>query len=136
MLKVIAVSDLKTEKTRKDGKVSRKFYTLSLGDANDPFKKKRIKNIFENHVGDGKTEARFSSANQAEAKALIGKTIPGSIQIVEVEPYQVDGSDRMATKFAAVIIGDETLANVLKSAGRVLKGAEAQVAEEATESLN
>ncbi len=132
MLKVIGVSELRKEKARKDGKVSRQFYTLSLGDANDPFKKKRIKNVFETHKADG--TAGFSAANQEEAKALIGKTIPGSIQIVEVEPYAIAGSDRMANKFAAVIIGDETLANVLKSAGRVLKGQE--VAVEATESLN
>ena len=116
-LRITKVSDLQTEKARKDGKVSRQYYTLYGFDTENPITGGFQRNVFQTHSQDGKT-AFWKSADYSTAKSLVGQDIVGDIVRMEVAPYDING--RQATSFTAVVLKGETVATVAKANGHVL----------------
>jgi hypothetical protein len=120
-LRVESVSEVKKEKSRTDGKVSREFYTAMYSDAENPFIKWRTRNFFQQHSPDG-TEVYWRGANPVNARAMIGKTIHGEILKVPVDMYKIvdaNGQEREVDNFTIVIFDGESIEEVVKSYGHL-----------------
>ena len=131
MLKLVSISEVKTEKVRTDGKASRQYYSAVFSDPNNPFAKTVQRNFFQQHNADG-TEGIWKGGNPSEVKQFIGKTIPGEIVSETVEAYQIDG--RSVGTYSTVVLSGENKATVFKSCGHVIAIAQTSVvAEKATE---
>jgi len=113
-LNIVRISDLKTEKSRSDNKVSRQYYTLYVADAANPFTGTGQRTIFQNHSQDGKT-AFWKGADFNQAKALVGTQIEGDVTRLEVEPYDING--RMASSFTCVVLKGESAEAIASQAG-------------------
>lgn len=131
-VKLNSISEVKTEKERKDGKVSRKYYTAYFSDATNPFAPARQRNFFQSHNVDG-TIATWKSGDPAIVKQYIGQSIPGEFINAAVKPYEVNG--KMVTSFTAVVLSGEKLSSILAQQGVELAGA-ASVVVETVEALN
>lgn len=122
-LKLISISPVKTEKERKDGKVSRQYYTASFTNPNNPFSKVVSRTFWQQHNADG-TEATWKTANPELVKSFIGKLIPGSIVSSKVEEYDIvnenTGEVRTASTYTAVVLEGETAQSVFKASGKVM----------------
>lgn len=129
VVKLVAISEPKTEKSREDGKVSRKYYTAKFTDPLNPFAKHVSRNFWQNHDSEGKT-ATWNGADPAVVKQFIGKTIPGHLSTQEVETYEIDG--RPVNTYTTVILGSELEAAVFKSLGHPLLEKAEEVAEVTT----
>ncbi len=118
-VKLVSISDVKTEKVRTDGKPSRKYYTAYFADAMNPFAKQIQRNFFQDHVGEaGKEVATWKSADPALVKSFIGKEIPGQFINCNVETYKI--GERDVNSFTTVLLDGEKLTSVLKQANHVL----------------
>ena len=118
-VKLVSISEVKTEKARTDGKISRKYYTAYFMDALNPFAKKQQRNFFEDHANDEGTATIWKSGDPAIVKQFIGKELPGQIVNCEVEPYMIN--DRSVTSFTTVLLDGERLSTILKQSNRILK---------------
>lgn len=116
-VKLVSISDIRTEKTRKDGKVSRKYYVAKFIDATNPFAPARQRNVFQDHNADG-TVATWKSGDPSVVSQFVGKEIPGEFVNASVVPYEVNG--RTANSFTTIVLSGEKLANVLKQQGMTL----------------
>jgi len=113
-LNLIRVSDLKTEKVRKDDKVSRQYFTIYVVDAANPFTSGAQRNIYQNHSADGKT-AFWKTIDFKGAKALVGQSLEGEVSRLEVKPYDIDG--RMASSYTCLILKGEDPATIARQSG-------------------
>ena len=135
-LKLVSISEVKTENRVKDDKVNRQYYTATFSNPSNPFAKTSTRTFFQQHNNDG-TSAEWRGANPSEVRAFIGKLIPGQIVCCQVKPYDIVGSDgaiREANSYTTVVLEGENVASVFKSLGKtVLEAAEvpARVAESA-----
>ncbi len=130
-----SISEVKTEKSRTDGKVSRKYYTAYFSDASNPFALKRQRNFFQDHNADG-TLATWKSGDPAFVGKYVGKEIPGEFINATVSPYKI--GENTVTSYTAVVLSGEKLSNIVKAQGHVLAET-AQVAVSASapaEALN
>ena len=117
VLVLLAISALSTEKTRKDGKVSRQYYTAEFQDPNNPFASTVKRVIWQQHNIDG-TEAIWKGGNPEQISKFIGKQVPAEIVSRQVPAYTV--GENTATKYTTVVFGHETIESVFKSAGHEL----------------
>lgn len=129
-LHLVSMSEVKTEKSRKDNKISRQYYTAYFMDPANPFAKQAQTNIWQDHNSDG-TVALWKSGDPAIVKKFVGKTVPGAIVNSEVEPYEIDG--RQVETFTCVVLGHQTKAQAFKLAGHPLKSDDKIVVEEIKE---
>lgn len=113
-VKLISISEVKTEKQRTDGKSSRQYYTAYFADVMNPFAKQIQRNIFQSHSADGKT-ANWRAGNPELVKNFIGKEIPGQFVNSKVEPYQIDG--RTVTTYTTVVLEGENVDSIFKQSG-------------------
>lgn len=130
-VKLISISEVKTEKSRTDGKVSRKYYTAYFSDASNPFAPKRQRNFFQDHNADG-TVATWKSGDPAVVSQYVGKDIPGEFINATVTPYELNG--KMVNSYTAIVLSGEKLSNILKAQGHSL--AETAPVEATAEALN
>jgi len=128
-LKLISVTEIKSEKERKDGKVSREYFTAEFVDSSNPFAIKTVKrNFFQLHNADG-SEATWGALNYSAIKSMVGKTFAGEVVNEPVAAYQIDG--REVTSYTTVLLPGENKATIFKQLGHPLAQAEAvQVANE------
>lgn len=121
-LKLISISPVKTEKARKDEKVSRQYYTAAFTNPANPFGKVVSRTFWQQHNADG-TEATWKTGNPALVKDFVGKLIPGSIVSSKVEEYDITdslGNTRAASTYTAVVLEGETAQSVFKASGKVM----------------
>lgn len=119
VLILVAMSAIASEKVRKDGKVSRQFYTAEFSDPSNPFAKTVKRNFFQDHSADGKTAA-WRGGNPETVKKFLNKEIPGSIVSKSVETYKVNEGqedEREAKSFTTVILGNENEKSVFNTLG-------------------
>ena len=122
------VSAVKTEKERKDGKVSRKYYTAYFSDAANPFGKVAQRNFFQVHNADG-TEASWKTADPEKTASFIGRTIPGEIVTRKVAPYELNG--KMVNSYTTIVLKGETVESVFKQQNHSLVSESAPIVAEA-----
>lgn len=121
-LKLVAVSESKTEKVRTDGKVSREYYTAEFNNPANPFGKSVRRTFWQQHNNDG-TVAEWRGANPKDVSRFIGKEIPGRIVSGTTEAYEIisyGGEVREATTYTAVVLDGETPEAVFKASGKIL----------------
>lgn len=116
-VKLVSISEVKTEKQRIDGKVSRKYYTAYFADAQNPFAKQVQRNIFQSHSTDG-IVATWKSGDPALVKSFVGKEIPGEFVNSVVEPYKIDG--REVNSFTTVVLAGENVKTIFKQSGHTI----------------
>lgn len=135
-LKLISISPVKTEKARKDEKVSRQYYTAAFTNPANPFGKVVSRTFWQQHNADG-TEATWKAADPALVKDFVGKLIPGQIVSSKVEEYDIvnegTGEVRQASTYTAVVLEGETAQSVFKASGKVIVEAAEFIAATATE---
>jgi len=133
-LKLVSISEVKTEKARSDEKVSRQYYSATFSNPLNPFSR-NIKRVFwQQHNADG-TLAEWKGADPKDVKAFIGKNIPGAIVSSQVEEYEISTpgfEPRMANTYTTVVLDGETPQAVFKAAGKIIVEA-AEVAAKTTE---
>lgn len=118
-LKLVSISEVKTENRTADSKPARKFYTAYFMDPINPFAKQQQRNFFQDHVGEkGSETCVWKSGDPAIVSKFVGKEIPGQIISCNVEPYKIDG--RAVNSFTTVLLESDKLTSVLKQAGHVL----------------
>ncbi len=115
---LISVGAIKTEKERKDGKVSRKYYTAYFMDSLNPFMKKQQRNIFQNHVGIEGKELSWKAGDPTIVSQFIGKQIPGQVVNSTVKPFKID--DKVVNSYTCVVLDGEKLETILKQEGHEL----------------
>jgi hypothetical protein len=121
-LKLVSISEVKTEKERVDGKVSRQYYSAMFSNPSNPFSRTVSRVFWQQHNNDG-TSAEWRGANPAEVRLFIGKLIPGQIVSSQVEAYDITGSDgaiREANSYTTVVFEGENPVAVFKAAGKVM----------------
>jgi len=135
---LVSMSEVKTEKTRTDGKVSRKYYTARFADASNPFAKGVQRNVFQAHSADGKT-ASWKGGNPDQVRSFIGKEIPGQMVNCTVEPYTI-GENKNITSYTTALLDGENIVAILKQAGHKLASTSSATPEvakaSAAEALN
>jgi hypothetical protein len=117
ILTLLAISALLTEKTRKDNKVSRQYYTAEFQDPNNPFAPTIKRVIWQQHNVDG-TLAIWKGGNPEQISKFVGKQVPAEIVSRQVPAYLV--GENTATKYTTVVFAHETIESVFKSAGHDL----------------
>lgn len=135
MLKLIGITEVKSEKKRSDKKVSRQYYTAEFADQSNPFAKTVKRNFFQTHNADG-SAAEWRGASPEAVTPFIGKEIPGAIVSKAVEAYTIgEGADqRDASTYTTIVLGNENIESVFKGLGHPLAGT-MQVAEKSNASL-
>ena len=102
-IKVVAVSE---EKLAKDG---RSYYTITVQDATNFFAPQRTRNMWQQRDSQNNPVWRIPNAEQA--KALVGKLLPGQIITKSVVPFEIvnqeTGETRTVTSYTAVVFGHE-----------------------------
>lgn len=138
-VKVVAISDLKTEKVRIDGKPSREYLTLQFS-TNNPLIPVVTRNFWQNHVsnndGTFRVEWRLGATPEAIAQ-MKGMTLDGSIVCRKVKPYEIpNGTDTptIAQSYTTVVFDEEDVARVFRQSGRML--AEEWEAQQQAEVVN
>ena len=119
-----AISEVKTQKVRSDGKVSLKYYTAYFRDVENPFTGRGQRNFTQNHTADGKSGFWKDLAPEAAAQR-IGKEFTGNIVRGETLPYDIDG--RKATSYTCVVLKGEDTATIFAKAGKVLVEAQKEL---------
>ena len=127
-VKLVSISEVKTEKQRTDGKISRKYYTAYFADAHNPFAKQVQRNIFQSHSTDG-TVATWKSGDPMLVKSFVGKEIPGQFVNSTVETYKID--DRDVSTFTTVVLEGENVNTIFKQNGHPIVTKAEDKAEEA-----
>ena len=117
-IKVIAVSE---EKTAKDG---RKFYTITVQDATNMFAPQRTRNMWQQRDAQNNPVWRIPNAEQA--KALIGKLLPGQIVTKSVVAFEianpVTGEIRTVNSYTSVVFGHEDVDATFAAFGHPVLG--------------
>lgn len=124
-LKLVSVSELKTEKREKDKKANRSYFSAKFVDIDNPFVGKTV-NIFQIHKDDGKT-TDWSGIDYHTAKSMIGQIVEGELVKANVEPYQI-GENTFNTTTVAVLKG-QSLADVVRQQGKKLSSSQPMVKE-------
>lgn len=122
-LQLVSISEVKTEKSRIDNKVSRQYYTATFANPANPFGKTVSRTFWQQHNIEG-TEATWKTANPSLVKTFIGKLVPGTIVSSKVEEYDIvnqgTGEVRTASTYTAVVLEGETAYSVFKAAGKII----------------
>lgn len=124
-LKLVAVSELKTEKREKDEKANRSYFSAKFVDIDNPFVGKTV-NIFQIHKDDGKT-TDWSGIDYHMAKSMVGQIVEGELVKANVEPYQI-GENTFNTTTVVVLKG-QSLADVVRQQGKKLSSSQPMVKE-------
>lgn len=124
-LKLVAVSELKTEKRAKDQKANRSYFSAKFVDIDNPFVGKTV-NIFQIHKDDGKT-TDWSGIDYHMAKSMVGQIVEGELVKANVEPYQI-GENTFNTTTVVVLKG-QSLADVVRQQGKKLSSSQPMVKE-------
>ena len=124
-LKLVAVSELKTEKRTKDKKANRSYFSAKFVDIDNPFVGKTV-NIFQIHKDDGKT-TDWSGIDYHMAKSMVGQIVEGELVKANVEPYQI-GENTFNTTTVVVLKG-QSLADVVRQQGKKLSSSQPMVKE-------
>jgi len=109
-VKLMSITDVKTEKQRTDGKKSRQYYVAEFGNPSNPFAPSVKRTFFQAHNADGSTT--WKGANPSTVSAAIGKEIPGSIINMKVEKYPVllaDGTQQKRKDGSLVFADNVTI---------------------------
>ena len=130
-LKLVSITEPKTEKPRVDEKVSRMYYTAIFSNPANPFSKTVSRTFWQQHNADG-TKAAWKGADPVQVRPFVDKLIPGQIVAANVEPYEIDGSTgRIATTFTSVVLDGEIAEQVFKASGKIIvKAANLAIAEQ------
>lgn len=127
-LKVIAMSEVRTEKERKDGRPSRQFYVATFQDSSNPFSKPAKRTIWQAYnQNTGKNEWLIGSPEAVKALMRSGQSIPASIVTKSVEAYIIPGADGMQNEvktYTTVVFAHENENTVFKQAGHPIEGTE------------
>ncbi len=118
---ITKISDLKTEKARKDEKTPRQFYSLYARDKANMLTGAIQRNFFQDHSADGKTAFWGKDLDYTSAKTLVGQEQDGEIVRLEVEPYDING--RQATSFTCLVLKGENAATIAKRNGHPVSSA-------------
>lgn len=129
-VKVISMSEVKSENRTADKKVNRQYYVTEFADPANPFAKTVRRTFWQQHNADG-TSAEWKGANPSITKSFLNKEIPGSFVNAKVETYDVlladgtqqkrkDGSKVTADNVTVVLFEGENLATIVKSVGKIL----------------
>ena len=102
---IYAVSEVKTEKERKDGKNQRQYFSVQFKDASNPFAPARTRNFFQSYDAQG--NCVWKGVSRADISALIGTTVDGRFASFNVEPYEIAG--RMVSTYSTVILPHEEI---------------------------
>lgn len=123
-----SISEVKQEKARTDGKVSRSYYTAEFADNSNPFAPTVKRLIWQSHDGTG--GVNWKGGDPEVVAKFLNKPVPAKIVSRQIEPQQViiDGKEVTVNKFTTVVFAHETIESVFASAGKVLLGAEQPVA--------
>ena len=122
---LVSISVVKTEKTRKDGKKSRQYYTATFANANDPFAPTVIRNVFQSHTNDDGTDCIWRGGNPEQVATFVGKQIPGAIVTRTVTPYVI--GERTVNRYTTVVRASEDEVAVFKQCGHtIVKATESQ----------
>lgn len=117
-IKVVAVSE---EKTAKDG---RKFYTITVQDATNPFAPQRTRNMWQQM--DASNNPVWRIPNGEQAKALVGKLIPGQIITKSVVAFDIvnesTGEARTVNSYSSVVFGHEDVDATFAAFGHPVLG--------------
>lgn len=124
-LKLVSVSELKTEKREKDKKANRSYFSAKFVDIDNPFVGKTV-NIFQIHKDDGKT-TDWSGIDYHTAKSMVGQIVEGELVKANVEPYQI-GENTFNTTTVVVLKG-QSLAEVVRQQGKKLSNSQPMVKE-------
>lgn len=124
-LKLVSVSELKTEKREKDKKANRSYFSAKFVDIDNPFVGKTV-NIFQIHKDDGKT-TDWSGIDYHMAKSMVGQIVEGELVKANVEPYQI-GENTFNTTTVVVLKG-QSLAEVVRQQGKKLSNSQPMVKE-------
>ena len=124
-LKLVSVSELKTEKREKDKKANRSYFSAKFVDIDNPFVGKTV-NIFQIHKDDGKT-TDWSGIDYHTAKSMVGQIVEGELVKANVEPYQI-GENTFNTTTVVVLKG-QSLADVVRQQGKKLSNSQPMVKE-------
>lgn len=120
---VANVGQLKTEKARKDGKEPRKYFNLSLFDANNPLASaSRV--IFQRHDAQGKAVWKNGIDLHMVYSNMLGKPVSGAIVRGAVKPYKI--GERTVDNYTCVVFDNETFDMIAKQQGHELAGAQMQ----------
>lgn len=136
-LKLVAISQIKTEKDRSDSKISRQYYTAEFSNPANPFGKTVKRTFWQQHSTDG-LSAEWRGGNPSEVKAFIGKLLPGKIVSSQVEAYDIAdslGNIREANTFTTVVLDGENNQSVFKSAGKTIVEVAETIVSEAKEAF-
>jgi len=118
-VKLVSISEIKTENRKADSKPARKFYTAYFMDSVNPFAKQQQRNFFQDHVGkQGEETCVWKSGDPSIVGKFVGKEIPGQIIKCNVKTYQIDGRD--VNTFTTVLLESDSLTSVLKQSGHSL----------------
>lgn len=131
LLTLDRISEVKTEKARQDGKVSRKYYTAYFSDPSTPFAQARQRNFFQSHNADG-SEASWKIGAPEKTMNFIGKNIPAEVVTRKVTPYELNG--KMVDSFTTVVLKGESVESAFKQQGHPLATSTSVEAE--AEALN
>ena len=117
-IKVVAVSE---EKEAKDG---RKFYTITIQDATNFFAPQRTRNMWQQM--DSTNTPVWRIPNGTEAKALVGKLIPGQIITKSVVAFDIvnesTGEARTVNSYSSVVFGHEDVDATFAAFGHPVLG--------------
>jgi hypothetical protein len=137
-LQLVSISEVKTEKSRIDNKVSRQYYTATFANPANPFGKTVSRTFWQQHNIEG-TETTWKTANPALVKTFIGKLIPGTIVSSPVEEYDIvnqgTGEVRTASTYTAIVLEGENAYSVFKAAGKVMVEAATVVANNVEQAI-
>lgn len=118
MVTILSVSAPKTEKTRKDGKPSRQYFSVEFADASNPFATSRKRNFFQ--VYDAAGQPIWKGVSPANIATLVGTNVGGRFYSAKVKPYQI--GERMVDTYSTVILPHEeiNIVGTLKQLGHEL----------------
>lgn len=117
---IATVGLLKEEKPRKDGKQSRKFFSLGVFDAKNPLAS-ATRNVFQRHDAEGKAMWKNGIDLHMVYSSLLGKPVNGAVVRGEVKPYKI--GEREVTHYTGVVFTNETFEQVAKENGHEMLGA-------------
>lgn len=130
-LLIVSVGEPRLEndgEVRADGKPARLFYTVEFGSKKNPLLRTRTRNFFQQHVNvGGDIQCVWRGANPAIIiSKLVGKTVPGKILELDVEPYELEvqtknGPEMRTIKTYTCVVMDGEMPNtVFKQNGHIL----------------
>lgn len=124
-----SMTEVKIEKVRTDGKVSRKYYTARFTDPSNPFAPAVSRNIWQQHNNDG-TSADWKVGNPDLVRTFLQKEIPGKVVSAEVTPYFIPSENgksehegikgNWVNRYSVPVFANESVETVFKQLGHEL----------------